>query len=552
MRKITLLLCGSIAAAALAAAQVEHANGDAADEAMAAIRPEALRGDMRFLADDLLEGRGTGARGHEIAAKFIASSFERMGLEPAGDNGTYFQSVPLRLVRTDATRTTLALVQGRKEEKLVFLQNYLAYGDPGRTDTTAEAEVVYVGFGVTAKEEGYDDYKGVDVKGKIAACSSGAPPSFESSLRAHNSSSEVKRANAASHGAVGILNLSDPILEQIYGFKERVRDLGFPYFHGLDPQGRLIDYHPELLGQATLSLEATKKIFEGSGHTADEIFAAAKVGKPVSFALSVVAKIHNVAKHEDIRSPNVVGKLIGSDPSLRDEYVVYTAHLDHLGIGEPVAGDTIYNGALDNASGSAILLEAARALSTMEPRPRRSILFVLVTGEEAGLLGSDYFARYPTVAKSAIVANVNVDEDEMLWPLQDIVAFGAEHSSLDIVVRKAAARMHLVVSPDPMPEEAIFIRSDQYSFVKQGIPAVYPTPGLKSDDPKINPTAIFKNWERTRYHQPQDDMDQPGLDFEQAVKFARLNFLIGYMVAQETERPRWNKNDFFGELYEKK
>ncbi len=536
----------------LGGAKVAPTAGDPADEAIASIRPEALRADMRFLSDDLLEGRGTGKRGHEIAARYVASEFEGMGLEPAGDSGTYFQSVPLRSVQPDETHTALEIARGGKKERLVFRHDYIARGDPGRNESVVEAPVVYVGFGVTAPEQGYDNYQGVDVKGKIVAFISGAPPSFESAVRAHYSSGESIRANAVAHGAVGILLLYDPVLDRLYSFKEMVRDLGFPDLRGLDQQGQPIDFHPELLGQAALSMEGVKKIFEGSGHTADEVFAAAKAGKPVSFALPVVAKIHGAAKHGDLHSPNVAGKLIGSDSSLRDEYVVYTAHLDHLGIGEPVQGDKIYNGALDNASGSAILLEAAKAFTKMQPRPRRSILFVLVTGEEAGLLGSDYFARYPTVPKDAIVANVNLDEDEMLWPLQDVVVFGAEHSSLEAVVEKAAARLHLSVSPDPMPEEVSFIRSDQYSFVKQGIPAVFPMAGFKSDDPKINPTAIFKNWEQTRYHQPQDDMEQPGLDFEQGAKFARFNLLVGYFVAQETERPTWNKNDFFGEHYGRK
>jgi len=246
-----------------------------------------------------------------------------------------------------------------------------------------------------------------------------------------------------------------------------------------------------------------------------------------------------------------VAKLEGSDPALRNECVVFTAHLDHLGIGQAVNGDNIYNGALDNASGSAILLEIARAFASMKERPRRSLLFVAVNGEEEGLLGSDYFAHYPTVAKSAIVANVNMDEDDMLWPLKDIIPFGAEHSSLDEVVHEAAARLHLGISPDPMPEEVVFIRSDQYSFVKQGIPAVFPVAGFKSDDPKIDPAKIFGKWEQERYHQPSDDMNQPNLDFEQAAKFARFNLLVGYMVAQKTERPTWKRGDFFGERYGK-
>jgi Zn-dependent M28 family amino/carboxypeptidase len=185
----------------------------------------------------------------------------------------------------------------------------------------------------------------------------------------------------------------------------------------------------------------------------------------------------------------------------------------------------------------------------MKPRPRRSILFVAVTAEESGLLGSDYFAHYPTVPPSSLVANVNMDEDVMLWPLRDIVAFGAEHSSLGGVVERAAKRLNLSRSADPMPQEVVFIRSDQYSFVKQGIPAIYPIAGFKSSDPKIDPAAIFEKWEETRYHQPQDDMEQPGLDFDAAVHYAKFIFLCGYYVTQDPQRPRWNAGDFFGDLY---
>ncbi|MFI5059597.1 MAG: M28 family metallopeptidase, partial [Candidatus Acidiferrales bacterium] len=491
-----------------------RAEGDAAESAMVTIRPEAIRADMRFLADDLLEGRGTATRGHEIAAKFMAAKFEALGLQPSGENGTYFQSVPFRSGRPDEAKTTLTLVRGGKEQKLVYRKDFITSADPGRAESSVEAPVVFVGEGVTAPEEGYDDYKGIDAKGKIVAMAFEAPQ-FESSLKAHYSATEVKEAIAVAHGAVGMIMISDPILEDIYPYSKQTRDLDFPEFHWLDRQGRPNDYFPGLKGGAILSLEETKKLFEGSGHTAEEVFADIKAGKPKSFALPMTAKIHNVTKLEDVHSPNVAAKLEGSDPKLKDEYVVYSAHLDHLGIGEPVKGDKIYNGALDNASGSAILLELAQAFSRMNPRPRRSILFVSVTGEEAGLLGSDYFARYPTMAKDAIVADVNMDEDEMLWPLEDIVAFGAEHSSLDGMVKKAAESMHLGISPDPMPEETVFIRSDQYSFVKQGVPAVFPVPGFKSSDPKINPAAIFKKWELERYHEPGDDMEQPGLLFDE-------------------------------------
>ncbi|HTC67711.1 MAG TPA: M28 family peptidase [Candidatus Acidoferrum sp.] len=547
-RVAVLCLCAVILPLIFARSYSVHANPDATDEAMNTIRPEAIRADMRFLSDDALEGRGTGSRGYDIAAKFMATQFESLGLQPAGDKGSYFQAVPLRLAKPDETKTTLVLERSGKDETLIFRKDYISRGNPVLPESSAEAPVVFVGDGVTAPDQRYDDYQGVDAKGKIVAFMFEAP-NFESSLKAHYSSGEVKLQNAVAHGAVGVIVLDDPILERLYSFKEQVRDLSFPELRWLDKQQRPNDYFPELKGNAFLSLEATKKFFEGSPHSAEEVFAAIKAGKPMSFVMPLSAKIRNVTELRDVGSRNVAAKLEGSDSTLKNEYVVYSAHLDHLGIGEPVEGDAIYNGALDNASGSAILLEVARAFSRMKTHPRRSILFLSVTGEEAGLLGSDYFAHYPTVNKSSVVANVNMDEDLMLWPLRDIVAFGAEHSSLDAVVKKAAARMHLSESPDPNPEEVVFIRSDQYSFVKQGVPAIFPVPGFKSDDPKIKPADIFKNWEETRYHQPQDDMDQPGLDFDAAAKYARFVFLCGFLITEDSQRPTWNKGDFFGEHY---
>jgi len=528
-----------------------RASGDQADSAMQSIRPESIRAEMRFLSDDLLEGRGTGTRGFQIAAEYMATEFEGMGLKGAGENGTYFQGVPLRSASVDETKSTLTLVRGGKEEVLVHRRDFISRTDPGREYTSVEAPVVYVGMGVTAPEQGYDDYKGVDAKGKIVALINGAPPSFDSAVRAHYSSGVTKSQNAVAHGAVGLILIDDPVLEVMYSFQKRVRDLGFASMRWLDQNGQPNDYFPALKGVASLSLDATKNFFAGSTHSVDEVYAAAKAGKPLSFDLPVTAKIRNVTKLSDVHGANVAAVLPGSDPSLSGEYVVFTAHLDHLGIGEPVKGDKIYNGALDNASGSAILLEMARAFAGMNPRPRRSMLFLSVTGEEKGLLGSDYFAHYPTVEKKNIVANVNMDEDLMLWRLKDIVAFGAEHSSLKDAAAQAAERLSLTVSSDPMPQEVIFIRSDQYSFVKQGIPSMFPVPGFKSDDPKIDPKALFENWEQTRYHQPQDDMEQPGLDFDAAVKYARFVFLCGWTVSQQTERPHWNSGDFFGEHYGK-
>jgi Zn-dependent M28 family amino/carboxypeptidase len=401
---------------------------------------------------------------------------------------------------------------------------------------------------VTAPDQHYDDYKSIDVKGKIVALILSAP-NFPSSIKAHYSSSEVKAKIAADHGAVGVIVVDDPVTEGIYPFQKFVRDLVNPEFRWLDKEGRPNDYFPQLKAAAFLSLPTTRQFFEGSGHTADEIFKGAKDGKLPVFALPITAKIHTVTEAKDLHSPNVVAKLEGSDPILKGEYVVYTAHLDHLGIGEPKNGDTIYNGALDNASGSATILEVAQAFTHMNPRPRRSILFVSVTGEEAGELGSEYFAHYPTVAKNSVVADINIDQVFMLYPLEDIIAFGAEHTSLEAVIQRAAKRMGIVESPDPMPEQVVFIRSDQYSFVKQGIPAVMPSPGFKSADDSQKSMGLAMKWMDDTYHEPNDDMNQPNLDFVAAAKFAQFTFLCGYYVAQEAQRPTWNKGDFFGDQY---
>jgi len=520
----------------------------APDQAMSTISADAIRADMRFLADDALEGRGTATRGHELAAKYMATRFEGMGLQPAGDNNTYFQSVPVRSLRTDVAKSSFAVTRKGSPLSLSSHVDFIIEPDPVRPEVSVDAPVVFAGFGVTAPDQQYDDYKSLDVKGKIVALAQGAP-NFPSSIKAHYSAAEVKAKTAADHGAVGVIALDDPVSEAIYPFSKFVRDLTNPEFRWLDKDGHPNDYFAQIRAVAYLSIPATRQLFEGSGHSADGIFKGAKEGKLSTFPLPVTANIHTVTESKDLRSPNVVAKLEGSDPILKGEYLVYTAHLDHLGIGEPLNGDAIYNGALDNASGSATILEVAQAFAHMNPRPRRSILFVSVTGEEAGELGSEYFAHFPTVAKHSIVADINIDEVFMLYPLTDVIAFGAEHTSLENVIQRAAKRMGIVESPDPMPEQTVFIRSDQYSFVKQGIPAVMPSPGFKSSDGSKKAWDIAMKWMDDTYHEPNDDMNQPNLDFAAAANFARFTFLCGYYVTQDTPRPTWNIGDFFGDQY---
>ena len=306
---------------------------------------------------------------------------------------------------------------------------------------------------------------------------------------------------------------------------------------------------PGVRGTALLSQQGAETLFAGAPKTLDQVFDTARAGKPQAFALPASAHIHTVAAQKVIQSSNIIAELKGSDPALRDQYVVYTAHVDHLGICPAVDGDNVCHGALDNASGTSAVLEIARAYASLPTPPRRSVLFVFVTGEEMGLLGSDYFAHFPTVPLKSIVANVNIDgAPGSYFPMKDVVALGAEHSTLADEVESAAKVMGYDVSPDPMPEEVSFIRSDQYSFVLQGVPAVDVEDGVKSTDPKINGFDVIKKWLVTRYHTPLDNMDQP-IDFDSMAKGTVMDFLVGYQVAQHSGVPEWNKGDFFGTTF---
>ena len=543
-----LIFSGISAIAMLLVVNVALSASEGMNEAMNSVRPHAIHAHMRFLADDMLEGRGTATRGHELAAKYMASQFEAMGLEPAGDKGTYYQNVPLRSFMANQKLSSVLLIESTDKLTLGSEEDFFVRGDPGRLTSAVEAPVVFVGFGVTAPQQNYDDYKTIDVNGKIVALTFGAP-AFEPSMRAYYSSVVFKAQNAVAHGAVGMIVVDDPVGEQYYSFDARVRRLQQPEFRWLTSNGEPNDYFPQLRAIAYTSLKGATKLFRGAPFSAEQVFAAIKEGKSLSFPLPISAKISVTTQWTDTSSPNVVALLPGSDPTLKAQYVIYSAHLDHLGIGDRVQGDDVYHGALDNASGSAALLESARAFSALRTPPRRSIIFLSVTGEESGLLGSDYFASNPTVPKASIVADLNSDGVMMLWPLQSMITFGAEHSSLGKVVDEAARRLGLSQSEDPNPQQFFFIRSDQYSFVRQGIPAIWPSPGFNSNNPAIDPTAIFANWQKTRYHKPQDSMQQPGLNFEEAAKYVRFCFFAIYLIAQEPQRPKWNEGDFFGEHF---
>jgi Zn-dependent M28 family amino/carboxypeptidase len=505
-----------------------------------------LEEHIRYLASDRLAGRGTGTPGYDSAARYVAERFAELRLDSAGTSG-YFQPVPFRRARAvDGSGLVLIGRSGRRA--LTPYRDYIPV--PNFVEPRAEvtAPLVFAGFGVTAPERGYDDYGGVDAKGKIVVLLTGAPSSFPAAERAHYASNRLKRENAVGRGAVGLLVVRTR--DQTFPWDRAVRQSRRGSMRWLDRSGAPTDVSPALRGAATLSDSSAAQVFEGAPQSLTQVLDAAAAGKPPAFDLPLRATLRTASTYQRLESPNVAGLLRGSDPRLRDEVVVYTAHLDHLGIGEPVKGDSIYNGALDNASGSAALLEVARAFASLPTPARRSVMFVAVTGEEEGLLGSDYFAQHPTVPLEQIVANVNIDGLGILYPFREMSALGAEHSTLDSTVARVARRMGVTVAPDPFPQEVFFIRSDQYSFVRRGVPALFPFLGLRSDS-GVDAAARFKEWLATRYHTPQDDVDQP-MDLAAGARNAQLEFLVGLDIANADERPRWKPGDFFGSTFGKR
>ena len=503
---------------------------------------------MEFLADDLLEGRGTGTRGYQLAANYDRAQFEQMGLEPAGDAGSYFQKVKFRQLIPAPERDSFVIRRTNGQEKLVFEKDYLMAGNPANEDSSVEAPLVFVGYGVTASERHYDDYAGIDAKGKIVVMVTGAPASFPSSDRALYSDDVVKARNAAAHGAIGMVEIWAGEVSKNTPWEQIIRFFYQPNMRWLDQNGTPNDYVPEIRAGAFVSQNGADILLTNSGHSFSEAMASLEASKPLSFPLSGSASLHEAARFGNLESPNIAGILKGSDPRLKDEYVVFTAHLDHVGIGEAKNGDTIYNGAVDNASGTAALLEIARGFAESKVRPKRSLLFVAVAGEEAGLLGSDYYAQHPTVPAKQMIANVNMDGVSLFYDFKDLVALGAEHSTLHRQVEDVAHHMGLEVSPDPMPEENFFIRSDQYSFVKEGIPALAISEGFKTVDPALDGKKITIAWMTTFYHTPQDDMNQP-LNFNAARKCTQVILAVGYEIAEATDRPAWNPGDIFGQRF---
>jgi len=498
---------------------------------------DRFKAHVTFLADDTLEGREAGTRGHEIAARYIASQFALLGVKPAGNDRTYYENVdfvesaltgPPPTIEIEASGKTQTFRQGEK----AFIAGPL---NGGTADV--RAALVFAGYGMTDNVLGVDDYAGLDVNGKIAVVLWGLPTGMDTEIGAHLQSEQAH--TAAEHGAVGVVRIAVTIP---WGTVEHFA--GHPRTTWVQKGGPPFDPTGGLTAATVLEQTAADVLFEGSSTRLPQILEAAGKGtRPAGFALKTTARLVATTGTRKFSSPEVVGVIEGSDPALKNEYIALMAHADHIGITGTGPGDHINNGALDNAAGIATLLEVGRAFATSAERPRRSILLVANTAEEKGLLGAEYFARYPTVPIERITAAIDLDMPILLYDFTDVIAFGASHSTLETAFRQAGSEMGISLSPDPMPEESIFTRSDHYPMVKAGVPAVMLATGLANGGDKAFGTFLANN-----YHQPSDDLSQP-IVWSAGAKFAELNYRAVRTLADANERAHWYAHDYFGDHF---
>ena len=510
----------------------------------------AIRGHVEFLASDLLEGRAAASRGYDIAAMYVAAQFREAGLTPHGDDGGYFQNVPLLEATPVLPGSGAQLVRDDETHTFEYSTDYLPSADFTSASSTLTAPMVFAGFGVDAPDLDHNDLETVDLKGRIAVIFSGAPAKFRHDQRAYYSSTHNKWTTLIEHGAVGLITIDSLVDAARVPWERSVAMSWTPQMRWLNVEGAPQNAYPELKLRFRFRREAAARLFDGAPVSLEQALAAADAGQTQAFELPGMLTLSATTGLRRTESANVLGVLPGADPQLKSEYVVLTAHLDHLGRGAAVNGDSIYNGAHDNAVGVGMLLEIARALRSAEVKPRRSIVFAAVTAEEKGLLGSDFLAAQAVAADARIVANINIDMPMLFAPVRDFVALGAEHSSLGALARNAVAAQGYRLSPEAAPEEVSFIRSDQYSFIRHGVPALVLNGGYQARDAQTDISALMKEFRATHYHQPSDQPSLP-IDYATAADLARINLRIA-LDAANGARPHWNRGDFFGETFGKK
>jgi Zn-dependent M28 family amino/carboxypeptidase len=517
--------------------------------AMQKIDPQRIREHVRFLSLDLLEGRGTGQRGGDIAAQYIATQFALAGLKPAGDNGTYLQKVPLVGITPLAT-TRFVLAPARGDARTLKMgDDYVAYDQTQQTKSDVDADIVYVGYGISAPEYQWDDYKGADVRGKVLLMLVNEPDSndvkfFKGRALTYYGRWTYKYEEAARRGAVGVILIHKTDMASYPWEVVRNSNSGEKSYLKLDGT-------PKLKVAAWIQLEVARQLAASSGMELDKMIADARSHDFQPVALSAKLKAHMESKIRPFESNNVIAMLPGSDAKLRDEAVLYTAHYDHLGIHRDEPGDNIYNGADDNGTGCGILLELARIFSEAVQKPRRSILFASVTAEEQGLLGSEYLGKHPPVPAGKITLDLNFDDIPPLGAPQEVEVSGAERTTFYPVVQALADEFRLAIRPDAEPEAGYYYRSDHFSLARVGIPSFSVNEGMKyKGHTEEWGKQQADEYTRNRYHQPSDEFN-PNADFIGDAVMARFGFALGWQAASLPKLIGWGKGDEFEAAREK-
>lgn len=490
---------------------------------------------VQILAADDMQGRGTGTPGYDKAADYVIGQLKALGLKPAGTDG-YKQPIAFVEQTVLSEQSKASLVGPKGDVPLAVPGDLIFSGGGGPVPEAIDAPMVFAGYGLHLPEAGHDDFAGLDVKGKVVVVLSGGPANISGALKSHARSERAQWL--AAQGALGLVALVTPKQVEI-PWVRRVALAGAPAVYFDD--ATLRETQTPFLG-AQLDPAKSAMLFEGTGQDFAAIAAAADASAPVaSFPLALRMKASVAANRRALSSPNLVAMLPGSDPKLSKENVVLSAHLDGYGVGTPIKGDAIYNGALDNASGVASLIEIAKLIKAGKVKPRRSILFTIVTGEEKGLLGARYFAKRPTVPHKSIVADLNFDMALPIFKLTSVTPIGYDQSSLGKDAEAVSAQMGLPITPDPFPDRNVFIRSDQYAFIREGIPALFFKYGFKAGTPEAE---TEKAWRANIYHSPFDDANQPVMP-EQTAKLNDYVAAVTLRVANDPQRPTWNADSFF-------
>jgi Zn-dependent M28 family amino/carboxypeptidase len=491
---------------------------------------------VKVISDDKYEGRDTGSKGERQAQEYIVGKLKELGVTPAGSNG-FYQSVKLRTLVIDESHCQLALVRDGVAQKLT-LGEQAFFSTRFPPAPKVDAPLVFVGYGLTIPEKNYNDFAGLDLTNKVAVILTGSPADIPSALSAHYQSRAERWKALKAAGAIGVIQIPNPASMDLPWSRMSLNR----NHASMDLIGKEFDETAGAKLAVTFNPAHADLLLQGTGHTFEEIAALGKDRKalphfPLNVSVSAVTATHS----QTVESTNIVARISGSDHKLKNEYVVLSAHIDHVGIGEPINGDRIYNGAMDNGSGSALLLDVARSLKQTHTTLKRSLLLVWVTGEEKGLLGSKYFAEHPTVAPKSMVADINTDMFLPIVPLTVLTVFGLAESDLGDRVILVGDHLNVRIQPDPLPLLNVFIRSDQYNFVRHGVPSVMIDVGAAPGSPEA---ATIKTWRSERYHAPSDDANQP-VDLATAAGYEEVIRALVIEVANNPERPRWKQDSFF-------